>query len=200
MNALFGGSSVIPWSRVIGEHRRVMTILGVAIAINLGVLGFVVVPLMSSVESGARRAESAAAALKEAKADFANAEATRDGQTQATKDLERFYKQVLPVDLAAARRMSLSEMNKKARKHNVTFEASASSTDTVRDSELEHLKASFSLSGDYNDVREFIYDVETGPDFVIIDNVVLSEGQDNNAPLRFTFDVSSYYRTGRHDR
>ena len=89
-------------------------------------------------------------------------------------------------------------MNKKAREHNVTFEASSASPDTGRDSELEHLKVTFSLSGDYDDVREFIYDVETGPDFVIIDNVLLSEGSDNNAPLRFTFDVSTYYRTGRH--
>ena len=169
-------------------------------AINLGVLGFVVVPLTSSVENGARRAETAAATLKEAKADFANAEATRDGQAQASKDLQRFYKQVLPTDMAVARRISLSEMNKKARKHNVTFEASSVSTEIVRDSELEHLKASFSLSGDYGDVREFIYDVETGPEFVIIDNVLLSEGQDNTAPLRFTFDVSTYYRTGRHGR
>jgi Tfp pilus assembly protein PilO len=200
MNAFFGGSGSVPWTRVLGEYRRVITILGVAIAINLAVLGLVVVPLSSSVESGARRAETAAAALRDAKADFENAEATRDGQTQASKDLDRFYRQVLPTDLASARRISLSSMNKKAREHNVTFAASSAAPELVRDSELEHLRVSFSLSGDYDDVREFIYDVETGPEFVIIDNVLLSEGQDNNSPLSFTFDVSTYYRTGRHDR
>jgi Tfp pilus assembly protein PilO len=200
MNALFTVSGFVPLSRVIGEHRRWLVPLTVAIALNLGVLGLVVVPLSTSVESLARRAEAAATALKEAKADFDNAVATRDGQAQSVKDLDRFYRQVLPADVSSARRMTTLKLSQRAAQHSLTFENSAGVTENVRDSELERLKVSYALFGDYDDVRQLIYDIETGPDFIIIDNVVLAEGQDANAPLRFQLDLSTYFRTGSHVR
>ena len=39
------------------------------------------------------------------------------------------------------------------------------------------------LSGDYDDIRALIYELETSPDFFVIDNMALSEGGDANAPL-----------------
>lgn len=200
MNALFTVGGFVPVSRVVGEHRRWLVGLGAAIGINLAVLFLVVMPLAASVENGARRAETAATALKDAKADYANAVATRDGQAQASKDLDRFYHQVLPPDISAARRMLGTQLNQRATKHSVEFSNNSSATETVRDSELERLKVSWALLGDYDDVRQLIYDIETSPDFIIIDNVVLTEGRDATAPLQFQLDVATYYRTGPHDR
>jgi Tfp pilus assembly protein PilO len=200
MKALFTVGALVPFSRVLADHRRWWVPLGVVIAINLGVLGLVVIPLASSVESVRRRAEAAALALGQAKTDFADAEATRDGQAQGTKDLDRFYRQVLPADAAAARRITHLRLSQKAREHNLNFERSASQPESIRESELERLRVSYALSGDYDDVRQLIYDIETGPEFIVIDNILLSEGADNNAPLAFTLDLSTYYRTGRHDR
>ena len=51
-----------------------------------------------------------------------------------------------------------------------------------------------SLEGDWDDIRQLIYEIETGPDFIVIDNVALAEGEDANAPLALTLDISTYYR------
>ena len=200
MKALFTVGALVPFSRVVADHRMWLLPIGVMIAINLGVLGFIVIPLESTVNSVGKRADAAALALTQAKADFADAEATRDGQSQGTKDLDRFYRQVLPADAAAARRITHLRMSQKAREHHLNFERSASQPESLRDSELERLKVSYSLTGDYDDVRQLIYDIETGAEFVVIDNILLSEGADNNSPLEFMLELSTYYRAGRHDR
>ena len=59
------------------------------------------------------------------------------------------------------------------RQHDVNFQRSASTPETNRDSELERLKITYALSGNWEDIRMLIHDIETGPDFVVIDNVAL---------------------------
>lgn len=198
MKALFTVGSEVPFSRVVSDHRRVLVPLGAVLIINVVVLIAVVLPLRRSVESGDARARTSSEALAEAAADFKSAEATRDGQGQATKDLERFYKEVLPVDVSAARRLTNLKLGQMVRRHDVNFQRSASTPESNRDSELERLKISYALSGDWEDIRMLIHDIETGPDFVVIDNVVLQEGNDASAPLSLTLDLSTYYRVGPH--
>lgn len=198
MKALFTVGSEVPFSRVVADHRRVLVPLGAVLVINLVVLIAVVLPLRRSVESGDVRARTSAAALAAATADFKNAEATREGQGQATRDLQRFYKEVLPVDVSAARRLTNLKLGQMVRQHDVNFQRSASTPETVRESDLERLKISYTLSGDWEDIRMLIHDIETGPDFVVIDNVVLQEGIETNAPLALNLDLSTYYRVGPH--
>lgn len=196
MRALYSEWSDVPLSRIVREQRVWLLPPAVLLAVNVAVLALVVVPLSRSVENGGRRAETAARARQAAGGELAAAEATRDGQTQATADLDRFYRQVLPADVAAARRITHLRLSQLAREHDVTFERSAAVPETLRDSALERLKVSYALSGTYDDVRQFIYDIETGADFIVIDNVLLSEGSDANAPLSLTLDLSTYYRAG----
>jgi hypothetical protein len=54
------------------------------------------------------------------------------------------------------------------------------------------------LAGDYDDIRAFIYELETDPAFVVIDNVVLAEGV-ANAPLSLAMELSTYYRASPAD-
>jgi Tfp pilus assembly protein PilO len=200
MRALYSAASTVPIARVAREQRAWLMPIGVVLAINLAVLVGVVLPLTQSVDSGDKRAAAAAQGLSDAQADFKNAEATRDGQAQADRDLDRFYRQVLPADVAAARRITHLRLSQLAREHDVTFQQSAAVPEVVRDSQLERLKVSYGLSGNYDDIRQFIYDIETGPDFVVIDNVVLSEGADGNAPLSLNLDLSTFYRVTPNDR
>ena len=195
MKALYAVASTVPWSRVLRDYRSWLVPLGAVIAINLGVLLSIVLPLSRSVDTGERRATASAQALAAATADFESAEATRRGQAQATSDLDRFYSQVLPADPAAARRVTHLKLSKLARAHDVAFERSAASPEAVTDSELERLKVSYGFSGSWNDIRQFIFDIETSDDFLIIDNVMLSEGADSNSPLSLTLDLSTYYRS-----
>jgi len=48
------------------------------------------------------------------------------------------------------------------------------------------------LQGDYESFRQFIYELETSPEFVIIDDVTLTQ-TDPNKPLTLTLDLSTYY-------
>jgi Tfp pilus assembly protein PilO len=194
MKALFTFGAEVPAARVIADHRRWLMPVGIVLAINVIVLVAVVLPLRTSVQSGSTRAQVSAQALQAAVADLKEAEATRDGQTQASADLVRFYAEVLPPDFATARRMTILKMAQLARSHDVDFQSGAATTETLRDSTLERLRVNYSLRGNWEDIRQMIYEIETGPDFIVIDNVQLAEGAQSDAPLSLSLELSTYYR------
>jgi Tfp pilus assembly protein PilO len=200
MKALFTFGADVPWSRVIADHRSWLVPAGIVLAINLVVLAGVVLPLRQSVQSGDLRAEASARQLRDAMAELKNAEATRDGQAQAATDLDRFYANVLPANFDTARRVTHLKLAQMARSHDVTFQSGAATPETLRDSTLERLTVSYQLAGDWDDIRQFIYELETGPDFVVIDNVALAEGTDANSPLALTLEMSTYYRVAPNAR
>ena len=192
MKALFTYGAEVALARVVAEHRRWLWPVGIVLAINVAVLIGVVLPLRESVQNGAASAEASAQSLREAMADLKNAEATRDGQAQASTDLVRFYADVLPANMTAARRITHSKLAQLARSHDVNFQSNASTPETLRDSSLERLHVTYSLAGDWDDIRQFIYAIETGPDFIVIDNVQLAEAEE--ARLSLQLDLSTYYR------
>jgi len=200
MKALFTFGAEVPWSRVVADHRRWLIPVGVVLAINVVILIAVVLPMRQSAESGTSQAAESAAALNAAIADLKDAEATRDGQSQASKDLERFYAEVLPTSFAAARRMTQLKLAQMARAHDVAFQRGASTQEALRDSPLERLNISCSLSGDWDDIRQLIHQIETGPDFLVIDNVALSEGENPGAPLSLGLELSTYFRVNDNVR
>jgi hypothetical protein len=194
MKALFTFGAEVPASRVLADHRRWLVPVGILLAINVVVLVAVVLPLQRAVQSGSERAAASAQSLQAAMTDLKDAEATRDGQAQASADLVRFYAEVLPADFATARRMTILKMAQLARSHGVGFESGAATTETLADSTLERLHVSYALAGDWDDIRQLIYDIETGPDFIVIDNVQLAEGAQSDAPLLLALELSTYYR------
>ena len=198
MRALFGMAESVPLSRVTRDYRSWILVLGVALAANVGVLMFVVLPMFSAADAVDRRAASAADDLAAARAELVAAEQTRDGSAQAATDLERFYGEVLPADVAAARRITHLKLSQMARDHGVTFQRSAAAPEDIRDSSLRRLRVSYALAGEYDDIRALIYDIETAADFLVIDNVFLSEGADQGAPLTLTLELSTYYQATPH--
>lgn len=193
MKTLFGFGVDVPASRVIADHRRWLLPVGALLAVNLVVLIAVVLPLRQSVRSGASRADASNAALRAAMADLKSAEGLRDGQAQAAKDLDRFYAEVLPRDFATARRVTHIKLVQLARSHDVTIIGASASTEELDDSTLERLHVNYSLVGDWEDIRRFIYEIETGADFLVIDTLRLSEAE-ANGPLTLMLDLSTYYR------
>ena len=198
MKALFGMAEAVPLSRVARDYRLWLIVLLIGLAANIAVLTLVVLPLSRSAAATSERAARAAQTLGEARAELKAAEQTRDGSAQAARDLDRFYREVLPTDVGAARRLTHLKLSQMARERNVTFQRSAASPEELRDSTLERLRVSYALAGDYDDVRSLIYDIETAPDFLVIENVFLSEGQDEQAPLTLTLELSTYYRAARN--
>lgn len=194
MKALFTFGAEVPLGRVVADHRRLLVPVAIALAVNVLVLSLVVLPLRQSAESTSSRAETSAQALRDAMAELKDAEATRDGQVQAGKDLDRFYAGVLPADLSTARRITHVKFSQLARSHDVTFQGGGTSTEELNDSTLERLVVNYQLSGDWDDIRQLIYDLETGSDFIVIDNMQITEGSAQNAPLALQLDLSTYYR------
>ena len=50
------------------------------------------------------------------------------------------------------------------------------------------------LRGNYEDIRRFIYQVETGSDFIVIDSIALQQGEEAGSPLTLALALSTYYQ------
>jgi hypothetical protein len=196
MKAVFGAGTV-PLARIMREHRSALLPLAAVLAINVGVLIGVVLPLAQRAASNETRATAAHRAEVAAEAEFKQAEAFREGKTRATSDLETFYRRVLPSDATAARRITHLKPQQRAREHRVQYERGATEEETVDDSSLERQTVTMTLSGSWDDIRAFIYALETSTDFVVIDNVVIQEGTGGNATLSLDLDLTTYYRSDR---
>jgi Tfp pilus assembly protein PilO len=195
MRALYSETGQVPLARVVREHRTALLPLGVVLAANIIALVVVVYPLGQRVASNEQRAETAERLMSQAAADFRRAETLRDAQTQATKDLDTFYVEVLPANVAAARRILQLRLQQMAREHGIQHQGSGTIEETIRDSRLLRLTMSVRLAGEYDDIRAFLYDVERSDDFVVVDNITLAEGNEPDAPLAVFLQVSTYYRT-----
>jgi len=187
-------ATTVPWSRVVREHRAALVPLALALAINVGLLAVVVLPLSRRVAANEQRTDRATREQVLAAAEFRQAEAVREGKSRASVDLQTFYKDVLPADVAAARRVVQSTIKGLAAANHVHYERSSADAQEIKGSELERLTTSMTLTGSYDNIRAFLYELETAPEFVVIDNMVLAEGFDQNSPLSLSVELSTYYR------
>lgn len=180
-------------SRVIRERRATLIPLAVGLFLNLVVYLFVVLPMAQRSAGAADRAQAAAAALRVAERDQVTARELVDGKARADEELNAFYQKVLPADLTAARRMTYSSLPALARRTNVRYDTRRFDTpDLKEDERLGRLEIRMVLQGEYADLRKFIYELERAPEFVVIDDVTLTEGTENE-PLTLRLDLSTYY-------
>jgi len=182
--------------RILGEKRRVILPIVIVLAANVAVFAGAVVPLTRRVDSAADRAAVAAGTLAQARARHQAAEGLVSGKARANEELQRFYREVLPTDWTAARRITYLRLVQLAREHGLQPSRTGSEPQSDKDSALARLQTSMQLTGDYASIRRFIYDLETAPEFVVIENVALGQGSEANAPLVLTIEVSTYYWAG----
>ena len=185
--------------RILHEKRALVLPVAIALAVNALIYAAAVLPLTRSVDHAAARAGAVAAALDEAKARQAIAQATVDGKRRADDELKKFYKDVLPADWTAARRLAYTRLEQLARQFNLRPARTGSEPEADRESALAKLTVTMVVTGDYRDIREFIYELESSPEFVVIDNVALAQSEATNAPLVLTIEVSTYYRAKGDD-
>jgi Tfp pilus assembly protein PilO len=193
MKALYSTGARVPLSRVIQEHRTALVPLALILGINLIALVALVLPLSQRVGAAEQRAEAAERQRVQAEADFKRAEALQSAKSRATEDLDTFYRDVLPLNVGAARRILQLKLRQLAAAHDVEYQGGGSTEEEIRDSTLLRLTMTMDLHGSYDDIRAFIYDVETAPDFVVIEQVRLSEATQASG-LEVSLAVSTYYR------
>jgi Tfp pilus assembly protein PilO len=179
--------------RVVREHRRSLVILSALLVLNVAVYAVIVYPLGQRVANIEARDRTAEDALASARADYAEASGTLTGKDRAATELATFYMDVLPTDLAGARRLTHLRLPQLARQSGLRYERSQYEAVEERGSTLKRLKIEMILSGSYGDMRTFIYQLETAPEFVVIENVSLSEEDENTASVVVTLQLSTYY-------
>ena len=179
--------------RVFDENRKPITWLAAGLVINVLVYAFGVYPLSQRVANVSQRNDTAAKALAAARQENQQASGALTGKDQAVNKLDKFYTEVLPRDLASARSLTHVRLAQLARMHNLRYERAQSEPVLTKDSKLTQLKVQMNLGGSYAGVRGFLHSLETAPQFVVIDNVVLGESDGDS--LQLTLTLSTYYRS-----
>ena len=183
--------------RIVAEKRGLIVPLTVALLVNIAVYALVVYPLGVKSASAADRAAAAAQARQLAERDMASADALVSGKAKADQELNTFYKKVLPANLDEARRLTYARLPELAKKSGMKYMERRNELDqeAQRNSELGRLRTQMVLEGSYETVRQFLYELETTSEFIIVDDVVLGQPEADK-PVKLTLVVSTYYRQG----
>jgi len=184
------------WRRILVEKRAAIIPLALGVIGNIVAYVVWVYPLGVKSAGAADRATMAALGVQNAEREYAAAKALVSGKTRAEEALSTFYDKVLPADMGSALRLTYATLPAIARKANVRFVSRKIDTETPKkDARLGVLKTHTQWTCDYESFRRFVFDVESAPAFVIIDEVTIAQ-QDPAKPLSVTLSMSTYYRLG----
>ena len=182
--------------RILGERRSVIVPLALVALVNLGFYALAVYPLSLKVSASENRAKAARTQLAVADREDKDVRATLRLTDQASKDLSRFYQDILPADLTVARRQTYEHLAALAREHNLAIPRRGYRVDEGYKGRLERLSIAMELTGNYADMRDFIYDLENSPEFVAIEGIALAEDAQKEDVLTLSLSLSTYYRGG----
>ena len=185
---------MMPFRRVLAEKRIAVTAAGIIVLADLLLYGLAVQPVRTGV---ARARQRAAQAIEDRAAREADLDAARGrlaGVTRAREQLQQFHAEVLPHDLAQARSLTYPQLAELAARHDLSLERRTSDQDWDQNARLGRLRTTLQLEGRYGDIRRFIEAIETAPDFLIIDEVALSQREaEPGRGLVVTLGVSTYF-------
>jgi hypothetical protein len=180
--------------RVVKEHRRALIGLAVALVANVLAFALLVYPLSRQVADVAGRDERATRELLTARQEHGRAAGTLTGKDRAATELATFYMSVLPANVSNARRLVYLRLHRLAREAGLKYSRGSNEIVVQRSSTLTQLKTELDLAGSYSGVRTFIHQLETAPEFVVIDNVDLTEDA-GEEELQVRLRLSTYFRT-----
>jgi len=186
--------------RIFLERRAIILPLAVALLINAVIFGFVVYPSSGRVARAEEREQLALQELTAAQREFGAATSTQRDKVKAEEDLQRFYSEILPADMAGARRATYLHLAQLAKDAGLQYQRRLEESREPREGErdratsLARFDITMVLEGDYEGVRQFLRDVEASEGFIVIDNIGLAEGTDRSSTLVLTVALSTYYR------
>jgi hypothetical protein len=118
------------------------------------------------------------------------------GKSRAEQELATFYDKVLPADMGSALRLTYATLPAMARRTNVRLVGRRFDPDPPKkNARLGVLKAHMQWLCDYQSFRRFMYEVESAPAFVIVDEVSIAQTEAGK-PLTVSLTISTYYRLG----
>jgi Tfp pilus assembly protein PilO len=184
----------LSFKRVFDDKRRMIVPVLAGLVLNIILYVGVVYPMSVRVRSAEQREQAAANALLAAEREDAAARDTVQGRDRTQSALQAFYHDVLPTDLPMARQNLHLRLAKLAEQHNLESGRRHYEPAKDREGSLARLRSTMSLRGDYDDIRRFIYQVESGTDFVVIDSIALTQDTEAGSSLTLTLELSTYYR------
>jgi hypothetical protein len=182
--------------RILAERRRTVYALIGGVVLNVLVFALLVYPLRAAVANVEQRTQTAEQSEAAAKGDYTSANGMLTGKDRAEKELSTFYTSVLAPDLAGARRLTYARLARLAEQSSLDYEHGTYEPVSERGSDLTKFAVTMDLTGAYADIRNYIHAIETAPEFVVIDNVSLSEGTEGDGSLRLKLELSTYFRNG----
>ncbi|MBA3885644.1 MAG: hypothetical protein H0X67_07915 [Acidobacteria bacterium] len=187
-----------PIRRIMVEKQAYLWPIALGLIANVLVFVLIVYPLSQRVAGGEQAAQESADALGAARRAHADARATVEGKGQADAELRRFYGDVLPPDISAARRMTYVMIDQLASKTGLRRGDRRYTPAVLRGSSLAKLTVTVSLSGEYRQIRRFIHELETAPDFLVLENVELAQVEGQARGIDVNVQIATYYRIGAH--
>jgi Tfp pilus assembly protein PilO len=191
---------MIMLQRVLAEKRRLVVPLALFALANVVLYAVVVFPLSHQVAGAEAEATLQHQQLNAARFDLKSAKAIVTDKAQADAALQKFYKEVLPGDQGTARRLTYTRLAELAHQANVKLEHGTNSVTREKGSTLARLVTTYTLTGDYRNVRKFIYAIETAPEFIVIENIGLQAAGEQppqqSRGLGMTLEISTYFRAG----
>lgn len=178
--------------RILQEKRTLVTFVAVILVLDVG-SSVLVYRLSKRVSDAETRKTAAEGLLEQRKANYVTVDETSANKDIADSDLQRFYTDVLPVGLAKARSISSLILVNLVEDTNLVLERGDSLVDKERGSRLSRLQTTMVLAGEYEDIRQFIFELETAPEFILIEDVILSQGDESDAELVLRLGVATYY-------
>ena len=181
--------------RIVAEKRGWIYPLVAALLLNAALYVAVVYPLSTRVANGERDANAARTARARAQSEYDLARATILGKDSADAELKKFYEAVLPPDFSAARRLLFGTIEQAAGAAGVKPANETYDTTEPRDSKLQKMTATVDVVGDYRNIRRFIHGLETAPEFIVLENVALTQGDRSQQTLNVILKIATYFRT-----
>jgi Tfp pilus assembly protein PilO len=183
--------------RILTEQRLFVAILAAALIANVAVYAAVVYPLASRVADADNRALRAEQERRAAEREFNAANNMAASKAQAESELRTFYGDLLPGDRTAANQQTYLSIVKLARKDNLKIIRRVAAPVQRRESTLGELRLDLTLEGAYEDMREFIYGLETSPEFMVINDLSIDQGRDaaGGATLTLGIQLSTFWRS-----
>jgi hypothetical protein len=182
------------FKRVIEDKRALVLFLVVGLVANVLAYTMLVRPRGARAAGVVDRATAAARARNAAEREQAQARDLVSGGSRAAEELEAFYAKVLPASRDDARRMMDETLPAMAEKTRVRWlKRTSEVADAGDELRLGQLTINMVLQGEYGDLRNFLYSVESAPQFIVVDDVMLSEGQPDE-PLTLAVRMSTFFR------
>jgi len=181
--------------RIFVEKRLAITIVIIAVVVDIALYALVVLPGSVALTNARQRAELASSGLIAAEQALAMARTTVDGKLEADRELQNFYREILPSDLSDARGITFARLEEAAVRNNLLMERRSSSTDHEEGSRLARLQMTMFLKGDYRDMRNFLSELEAADDFIVIEEISLSQDDAAENTESLTLGLATYYWT-----